>query len=290
MHKDSSAFVEWANSCTVVRGFQDLSDKSLGIVTAGDESMACGKAISNGVLSLGDGGSATCRFPHLIYNGPGADFAIFENSFDGLFLEFAFVEVSSDGINFFRFPASSLIDTTVQTDTYGLSDAKYINNLAGKYAAGYGTPFDLQDLVGMEGLNLQAISHVRVIDVVGSIQTIYCSRDAQGRKINDPWPTPFPQGGFDLDAIGIIHASALTSLQQHQISNVRIAPNPAMSGSSITIEAPELKNWKLVSITGQSVLEGNQEQLPLLQIPAGIYFLQINDGQFQQKLVVYSSR
>jgi hypothetical protein len=33
----------------------------------------------------------------------------------------------------------------------------------------------------------------------------YASCDSQGHQINDPWPTPFPTGGFDLDAVGVIH-------------------------------------------------------------------------------------
>ncbi|NIA17499.1 MAG: hypothetical protein GWO86_04040, partial [Planctomycetes bacterium] len=33
----------------------------------------------------------------------------------------------------------------------------------------------------------------------------YSSCDINGHQINDPWPTPFDSGGFDLDAVGIIN-------------------------------------------------------------------------------------
>jgi hypothetical protein len=33
----------------------------------------------------------------------------------------------------------------------------------------------------------------------------YASYDSQGHQINDPWPTNFPTGGFDLDAVGVIN-------------------------------------------------------------------------------------
>ena len=33
----------------------------------------------------------------------------------------------------------------------------------------------------------------------------YSRCDSQGHQINDPWPTNFPTGGFDLDAVGVIN-------------------------------------------------------------------------------------
>ena len=57
------------------------------------------------VVSLGDGGSITLTFAHPLSDGTGPDLAVFENAFNDTFLELAFVEVSSDGANFVRFPA-----------------------------------------------------------------------------------------------------------------------------------------------------------------------------------------
>ena len=38
------------------------------------------------------------------------------------------------------------------------------------------------------------------------MNNLYASYDSQGNIINDPFPTPFETGGFDLDAIGVIHS------------------------------------------------------------------------------------
>ena len=58
-------------------------------------------------VALGQGGTATLTFAQPITNGPGYDFAVFGNGFSDGHPEWvkpAFVEVSSDGVNFFRFP------------------------------------------------------------------------------------------------------------------------------------------------------------------------------------------
>ena len=121
IYKDSSIFVSWATGCTVDRGFQNISDSFLGLASTGDSSLAIGKADGSGVVSLGDAGTAILSFQSPITNGVGYDFAVFENGFsfgvDSLFfLELAFVEVSSDGQHYFRFPSTSLTDTIIQID------------------------------------------------------------------------------------------------------------------------------------------------------------------------------
>ena len=87
-----------------------------------------------------------------------------------------------------------------------------INNLAGKYRAGFGTPFDLAELKDSANLDINQIRFVRIVDVVGSINTNYARRDSKGRKINDPWPTRFASSGFDLDAVGVIHQNPTTNV------------------------------------------------------------------------------
>jgi len=46
---------------------------------------------------------------------------------------------------------------------------------------------------------------VKVIDVIGTIDPQYASRDSFGNIVNDPYPTPFGSCGFDLDAVGVIN-------------------------------------------------------------------------------------
>src|SRR5690606_10126887 len=119
--------------------------------SSGDSSAALG-APDGFTVSLGDGGIAVVRFAQPVANGPGPDFAIFENGFpdvsdpEGAFLELGFVEVSSDGVHYTRFPATSLTQDTFQHSSIAGSmymNARLLNNLAGKYIANWGTPFDL---------------------------------------------------------------------------------------------------------------------------------------------------
>lgn len=226
IHKDSSCFVAWASNCLVHRGWQNIADTALGKTSVGDSSMACGMAGINGVVSLGDGGQAIINFNYPLRNGPGWDFAVFENSFTDTFLELAFVEASSDGVNFYRFPAVSLTDTASQVGPFDVLDATKINNLAGKYRVNYGTPFDLEELSLFSGLNTDQVTHIRIIDVIGSIDKQYATYDNLMGKINDPWPTPFPSGGFDLDAVGVIHQNTSSLGENHFLGNLRVFPNP----------------------------------------------------------------
>ena len=217
----SDIFVDWATGCEVVRGPVDISDPGQGYASYGTADQALGISGNNvyGVVSLGDGGYATLTFDAPIINGEGYDFAVFENGFtiqenpdvdpewwNTDFLELAFVEVSSDGENFFRFDAVS--ETQTDHQVQGI-DATEIHNFASKYTLGWGTPFDLEELVGISGLDLNDITHVRVMDVVGSLDDAYAGYDSLGNKINDPWRTAGWTGGFDLDAIGVINQAPI---------------------------------------------------------------------------------
>ena len=298
IYKDSSAFVAWATGCTVTRGLQDISNPGLGFVTAGDSSMALGMAGTNGIVSLGDGGSATLTFEYPIVNGNSWDFAVFENSFDDFFLELAFVEVSSNGIDFYRFPANSLTDTNTQVGTFDSLDASKINNLAGKYRALYGTPFDLEVLKNVSGLDVNHITHVKIIDVVGSLQTPYATYDSAGRKINDPWPTAFASGGFDLDAVGVIWN---TMNDIHENNNAAgtfsFYPNPA--DDNIHISTPAVTNTATViciyDITGRCIKEifipcnTKETELEVDDLVAGIYVIRCISSEkavINQKLII----
>lgn len=250
--KDSTIFKAWATGAEIIRGPLQIGVDSLGFATAGEPEFALGKAMSNGTVSLGDGGEATITFPFSIKNGPGYDFAIFENSFDGIYLELAFVEVSSDGENYVRFPATSLTDTTWTISAFDYLEATKLNNLAGKYEAGFGTPFDLEELSTFEGLNINAITHIRLVDVIGSNQNEFCSRDALGRKVLDPWPTPFPSCGFDLDAVGVIHHNDPAATQEVNDAIYQVYPQPADEFQQVVIQ-DEIINFTLQSIAGSKV-------------------------------------
>ena len=168
IHMDSSIFVNWAVSCSIVVGQEDISNPQSVLASSGDSTMAIG-APGNGVVSLGDGGYAVLTFERPIKNGNGWDFAIFENSFSNTFLELGLVEVSSDGLNYFQFESTSFTQDTLQIDAFGTINPEMINNLAGKYRATFGTPFDLEELAFEQGLDVNNITHIKIIDVIGSI-------------------------------------------------------------------------------------------------------------------------
>jgi hypothetical protein len=203
---DDARITGWATGvAALVRGPVDIAFPEGEVPTYGTESDAIGPSTEDyeKVVSLGDGGSITLTFGSAIFDGPGADLAVFENGFDDTYLELAFVEVSSDGMNFFRFVAQSETPQSPQVGSFGRLEPTNVHNLAGKYRVGYGTPFDLAELANTPGLDINAVTHVRVVDVVGTIGAVG-SVDGQGRKINDPYPTNFPTGGFDLDAVAVL--------------------------------------------------------------------------------------
>ncbi|MES2836276.1 MAG: T9SS type A sorting domain-containing protein [Bacteroidota bacterium] len=290
----SSVFVNWANACTVTRGYVNVSNTSAGFASTGLASSACGKALESGTLSLGDGGSAILTFPFGIMNGSGADFAVFENSFSDDFLELAFVEVSSDGTNYFRFPATSNTQVSTQVGTFDLLDATKLNNLAGKYRAGYGTPFDLEELKNEAGLDVNKITHIKIIDVVGSINATHGTKDENDNLINDPFPTEFAAGGFDLDAIGVINQNAIAGfLEQTNSSVFSCYPNPANSNSDFFIETNLQSTATAIVYNALGSVVFENEIKPFtkneLKLNAGIYFIHIvsENHIFQtQKLIV----
>lgn len=282
MDVNSSNFVLWATNAEIQLGWLNNSDTTLGYSAVGTALSAIGKPGDGDVISLGDGGVATLTFEGEIYNGPSFDFAIFENSFSDDYLELAHVEVSSDGVHFFRFPSTSLVDTNVQIGPFGTMDCTNINNLAGKYRGGFGTPFDLEELKDVQNLDIDKITHVRVVDVVGSIDNQYGTRDSHGNIINDPWPTEFPSSGFDLDGLGIMNSTLVPAGLAHSLAlKIRIYPNP--TAEIITIECfdNEVFNLTLKDAIGQNVLAitaKGSAKANLSNLPLGCYYAQIETG------------
>ena len=171
-----------------------------------------------------------------IRNDQGYDFAVFENafvsklatplgSFEGqMIAELAYVEVSTDGRTFARFPSVSL--TPKPVGVYGTIEISNVYNLAGKHpnANGVctGTPFDLEELKDhpdiVSGLvDLNDIRYVRIVDIPGSGDFLDDATSridpntwpqwgpyAERHPIYDCWPT-WGSGGFDLEAVGVLH-------------------------------------------------------------------------------------
>lgn len=198
------------------------------------------------IVSLGDVNSAqidegippgriTLSFNETIRDGNGYDFVVFENgivsvydtgrgSIKGqMFAELGYVEVSSNGSDFVRFPSVSLTEGLV--GMYGTLEISDVYNLVGKHpnAEGVctGTPFDLQEIINepnvVSGLvDINNINYVRIVDIPGSgdfedeavehiepgswpVWDFYANR----HPIYDAWLT-FDSGGVDLEAVGVL--------------------------------------------------------------------------------------
>jgi len=282
IHKDSSVFVAWATACEVIRGPINIMDLQGEKASFGNESEALGMVEGNSVdvVSLGDMGQATLTFDVEIADGEGWDFAVFENSLDDTFLELGFVAVSSNGEDFYMFPAISLTGQFVQVPTFGEIDCSKINNFAGKYRQGFGTPFELAELAGQPGLDLQKITHVRIIDAIGCIQNQFASFDSQGHVVNDPWPTPFDMGGFDLDGVGVINTSN-TGIHVND-AYVSVFPNPFVNQFTVLPGIIEILLIEVYSSEGMMLVRrfiSCKTDFDFTSFPPGLYFIKIQSDE-----------
>ncbi len=213
-----------------------------------DTNRALGPATGNylDVVSLGDldqgrigqgvePGQITLSFGEPVSDCNGYDFVVFENGLVSLintgggsikgqmFAELGYVEVSSNGVDFVRFPSVSL--TAGLVGMYGTIEISDVYNLAGKHPNGngvcMGTPFDLRELAGdgsvVSGVvDINNINYVRIVDIPGSgdfedeavehidphswpLWDFY----ANNHPIYDAWLT-FVSGGVDLEAVGVL--------------------------------------------------------------------------------------
>lgn len=299
---NSTLFKSWATGTTVVRGLQQINGSQTAYASTGDPANSIGS--SNGsIVCLGDGGTATLTFVKPITNDSGFDFAVFENGFMSnqtgkAFLELAFVEISSDGVNFFRFPAHNQYPSNyvqnapdVGGSGYASMDATYLNNFAGKYISGFGTPFDISDIPDNPLLNKAQITHVKIIDVVGTNIEGFRTFDSFGNVAIDPFPTPFASSGFDLDAVGVIneYTSVLaTAENQKPSAKINFYPNPATDFIKINTDKEVLV--KIYSITGALVKQAKtvDKTMNISELKNGNYIVQFEteNGKQNLKLIV----
>ena len=206
-------FLGWAASVAnyspapgVVGQFSD-ADRALGPVTGDNYDVVSLGDLSSAQITAGAlPGRITLHFTNPIRNLSGADFVIFENTFvsesdfggagvGGIFADLGYVEVSSDGVNFIRFPSASL--TAAATGAYGSTNPTNVFNLAGKHVnyngTSWGTPFDLT------AVGLTSITDIRIVDIPGS----GAFHDSANRPIYDAWLTTL-SGGIDIEAVGAI--------------------------------------------------------------------------------------
>jgi len=213
-----------------------------------DPNKALGPAAGNNsdIVSLGDldrgqidsnepPGEITVSFGDAIRDVNGYDFVVFENGLVSLkdtaagsiagqmFAELGYVEVSSNGKDYVRFPSVSLTPELV--GAYGTIEISHVYNLVGKHpnADGLctGTPFDLREIAGelnvVSGIvDINDIRYVRIVDIPGGgdfddkammqvdpASWPYWGDYVKNHPVYDAWVT-FGSGGLDLEAIGVL--------------------------------------------------------------------------------------
>jgi hypothetical protein len=185
-------------------------------VSTGGQTVSLGDLSAEEIDAGVPPGSITLRFDQPFRDRQGWDFAAFENAFrffppddDKMFAELGYVEVSSDGTTFARFPSVSLTTEADLFTPFGRAfagiDPTDVHNLAGRHEELLGTPFDLAELTGLPAVqsgavDLNRIQFVRIVDIPGN----GAFADSLGNPILDTWNTrdAFGNGGLDLDAVG----------------------------------------------------------------------------------------
>ena len=196
---------------------------------------------SSDVCILGEGGSIVLGFEgeNCIYDGTGYDFIVFENAFQTLetedpydptglyFAELMYVEVSTDGQTWARFPTLTTNTEAIHASESGGVDPSQYSGFAGVHpvyanvntngidpfdpAVAGGDAFDLALLADdpdvLSGtVDLNNIRYVRLIDVVGDGSAL----DSQGNPIYDAYAydgDPVTINGADADALAVVNGS-----------------------------------------------------------------------------------
>ncbi len=160
-------------------------------VVLGPPKGAGNKAGSLDVVSLGESGTIVVAFDDWVAtDGPGVDLLVFENPFDG-FIETGEVAVSADGITWHTWPCNANDAKGIFAGCAGVAPvfSSPSNGIsATDPAVSGGDGFDLAVL------GLKAVRYVRIRDT-GVNQYLV------------------PTGGFDLDAVAVVHPAELTAVQ-----------------------------------------------------------------------------
>jgi hypothetical protein len=219
---NDSRFQEWANF--IDPGRTQFAPRGSTVINQNGGFNSLGDLDATQIADGVSPGFLTVTFPTGIRNGAGHDFAVFENGFTfgtaapgvpGLFAEFAYVDVSTNGTDFARFASISTNTGPIAgSGAFAGYDVRNVYNLAGKHANGFGTPFDLDELsshsfVTSGLLDLNNIQFVRLFDIPGNGAFL----DSLGNPIRDNWLTT-GSGGFDFRlrtglGVGVLNVAAV---------------------------------------------------------------------------------
>src|SRR5690606_30680570 len=111
--------------------------------------------------------------------------------------------------------------------------------------------------------------------------------DSFGNKINDLFPTPFNSGGFDLNAVGVIHEYNNLSLQKEHL-DFSIYPNPSRGIIKLQWNNGSIEEIRVVNLLGKEIFkekEINSSSFQL-ELQRGMYFLSVKSGNVVTKKVI----
>jgi hypothetical protein len=121
--------------------------------------------------------------------------------------------------------------------------------------------------------------------VVGCIQPAYASYDSNNKIINDLWSTPFPSGGFDLDAVGVIN-QAPVGIGEEQKEDVKLYyANEKVFLKTLNIEN---KTCTVFDLSGKfmKIFDSDKKiiELDLSDLEKGIYLLEVKSGNSTSRM------
>jgi hypothetical protein len=230
------------------------------------------------ILSLGLGGEILLRFDrHLIVDGPGADFTVFENAFaytigpkERIYAEPAEVSVSRDGITFLPFPFDSL----TLKGCAGVTPTNGDRDPTDPEVSG-GDSFDLASL------GIDSVRFIRIRDVTSIV------KENRGSPFWD-----MTLNGFDLDAVVAVNvaipAAANVGALHGTEASMTIAPNPFSSSTEILfmLKQPALVRVRLFNLLGDETVMVDEEmeagshrlRLDARALPNGLYRIAMEAG------------
>lgn len=224
---------DWDDPC---KALGPATGDNFDIVSLGDlDSAEIADGCQPGQITLVFGDPCYPEDANHIRNVKGYDFVVFENGFlsgydtgggsvrGQMLAELAYVEVSSNGVDFVRFGSVSL--STGAVGPYGTIEVSDVFNLAGKHPNAYGvctgTAFDLRELANHPlaengAVDINDIHYVRIVDIPGSGDFLdsavehvdpntwpsWGTYDAN-HAVYDAWLTE-GSGGLDLEAVGVL--------------------------------------------------------------------------------------
>jgi hypothetical protein len=108
------------------------------------------------------------------------------------------------------------------------------------------------------------------------------SFDSKGTKINDPWPTPFPQSGFYLDAVAVLKSVSSRVTATDNTINL-VYPNPAKNKIFVRVDSQSEKSIRIIDVTGRLIKRVTDNDIlsgiDISELHSGIYFLEISENR-----------